>query len=444
MHFHFLSTDFTPSPHLILRCAILSLFMLLISSCGKTLDIAIPSDDEESFVKQDSAEQQHLTAKQDNTTAQETPRASQHPPLPLLKSTISFSRTSEVIVLTPELIPDASSEELAQDPASSPQPTAETEVSHSMPSLLLATAEEEEKTEQQRVAVAPQKEQVALEQPRHVSEKEEESLQYASETRPEEVASSHPRGDVNNPQCSLIYPDMLKVATPIFRSVMALNPSAIPDHIGRRTAQGTQIMLANMISSARPIHPVAFFSTIKHFESPGHTHGWGHWDFRFTSTHCLSWECSGYFQVDVHIEPDWSLEHVCGKNGLDILGMKGGPDFCAALFWWTQAANGTKCQHLAAPSGVNPCWDEGYNWDVGTFEAGYLAYGQGNQWGIYDTWGRAYSGGMVGGKYFMGYENCAAQYYVAAPTPKESIKKAVLDFARTIGFHPHWADEFTL
>lgn len=239
-----------------------------------------------------------------------------------------------------------------------------------------------------------------------------------------------------NLQCARIYPDMLEVGTPLLSTVMSLDPDSIRDEVARDTARGSQIMIKNMVSSSRPIHPIAFFSTIKHFESPNSLNRWGYWDFEFTSTLCVSWECSGYFQVDVRIEPDWSLDHVCGPDGMKILGKKGGPDFCAALFWWTQAANGSKCRHLQGQG--NPCWDQNYDWKVSTFESAYKVYDQLNQWaryGIYDSWGRAYTGGMVNHEYFMGYENCAAQHYAHEPTPESSIKKAVAQFASDIGIY---------
>ena len=237
-------------------------------------------------------------------------------------------------------------------------------------------------------------------------------------------------------QCGKIYPDMRAVGTPIFRHILAKDPQEITNTTAQGIAIDTKTMLLNMMASpTRPIHPLAFFATIKHFESSADTHRWGWSDFNYFGHLCTSGECSGYFQVDVNIEPDWSLNGICGTKGLDILNMKGGPDFCAALFWWMKGANGHKCTQLGSRES-NPCRTPGYTWDVTLFADAYRAYGQANQWakyGISDSWGRAYSGGWVNGDYFTGYENCAAAYHENLVTPAELIKQSVQAFAIDIG-----------
>ena len=111
---------------------------------------------------------------------------------------------------------------------------------------------------------------------------------------------------------------------------------------------------------------------------------------------------------------------------------------CSSLFWWLKGAGGSKCRKLVNGRG-NPCRDEGFVWDVSVFEQAYLAYGQKNQWQQYnirDTWGRAYSGGLVNGKYFLGYENCAASYFAEELSPSHQIKSAVRKFSEDVGLAP--------
>ncbi|MCY4443941.1 MAG: hypothetical protein OXC44_03975 [Proteobacteria bacterium] len=239
-----------------------------------------------------------------------------------------------------------------------------------------------------------------------------------------------------NTQCGVIYPNLERVATPILRNVMSLDVDDIYDYAAKDVVRGTQTMLANMMADPEwPIHPLAFFATIKHFESSNRTTQWGYWNFNFFSRHCSSGVCSGYFQVDVDLEKDWSLTEVCGKNGLNVLGLEGGPDFCSILFWWTKAAGTTKCKNMGGAG--NPCLDKGYAWNINTFKRGHLTYGQGNQWhsyGIHDPWKHAYVGGMLNGSYFTGYENCAAKHYAYSTTPQQRIRQAVDDFAQAIGF----------
>lgn len=236
-------------------------------------------------------------------------------------------------------------------------------------------------------------------------------------------------------QCGVIYPDMREIGTPILRKVLWHQPGDILNPSARAIATDTKTMLLNMMSHpTRPIHPLAFFATIKHFESSAHIRSWGWYDFLFFGHLCTSGECSGYFQVDVQLEPAWSLDDICGMDGLDILGLKGGPDFCAALFWWLKGDSGRKCAQLGSGS-ANPCNSPGYVWDVSVFAQAYRAYGQANQWGqygIHDSWGRAYTGGWVNHEYFMGYENCAAAYYATDRTPAPLISQAVAAFAAEI------------
>lgn len=258
-----------------------------------------------------------------------------------------------------------------------------------------------------------------------------------------EMISHHLNPDVSfeftpgtGPQCGYIYPDIREVGLPIFKQIIAKDVNTMTNASAQKVARHTKTMLANMMANTiRPIHPLAFFATIKHFESSTHRHSWGWYDFGFYGHLCTSGTCSGYFQVDVGLEPAWSLEGICGSEGLDILGLKGGPDFCAALFWWLEAENGQKCSRMGY-NGSNPCLSPGYVWDVSVFERAYLVYGQENQWakyGIQDSWGRAYSGGWVGGEYFIGYENCASSYHQNEITPASWVQKSVQIFADSIG-----------
>ena len=244
-----------------------------------------------------------------------------------------------------------------------------------------------------------------------------------------------------NLSCGQIYPDVLKVSIPVLKTVISrLENNRITNNKAKYIANGTKQMLLNMTSDReRPIHPAAFFAVIKHFESSNHSSLWGINEPLFFSEHCTSYRCTGYFQVDVDIEHEWSLNNICGDKGLGLLGIKGGPDFCAALFWWIKAEGGHKCSRLVGYNKGNPCMDQNYNWDEYTFSYGHKAYGQGNQWarhGIYDSWTRAYIGGMVGGSYHMGYENCAASYHQHARVPSSQIKQSVYRYLEDIGLNP--------
>lgn len=242
-------------------------------------------------------------------------------------------------------------------------------------------------------------------------------------------------------QCRKVYPNMQAVSLPVLQKIFSLNPSEVQNKIAADVLKHARIMFTNMMSDPeRPVHPLAFMAMVKHFESSDHIQEWGVHDFRFFSPHCNSGTCSGYFQVDVKLERDWSLEGVCGVQGLDVLGMTGGPDVCSFLYWWLHAGGKSKCKKLVRGY-ANPCRDKGYIWDVTVFERAYLAYGQLNQWrhhGIYDSWGRAYSGGWVGDSYFRGYENCAAVYHQDEAAPASLVRRSVAVFAKNIGIIPAW------
>ena len=431
MRIHALSsfkTKLTSPTNLLVFTVLLAVFMA--KSCGNTNPefwdqdslsqnpASLQENTEQKAKKEDSSQEISQNSSDAHANTPRSPQIST-PPLPNTPPR-STSSTVEVIPFEPHQAPRESTEETRYDESLLDRPVVVEDMeSPKVREGMSAGLKKEESTTQDPPS-----------SPTH-EEKSHAKVQLA-EKKPKKQG-------FYNLQCSHIYPDMLEVSTPILSSVMALDTDEIYDEIGRKTARGSQIMLRNMVNSSRPIHPVAFFSTIKHFESSGLIDEWGYWDFGFTSNLCLSWECSGYFQVDVRIEPDWSLDHVCGEDGLNILGLKGGPDFCAALFWWTQAAYGSKCRGLSTHQGGNPCWDPGYNWTVHTFETGYKVYDQHNQWahlGVHDSWGRAYTGGMVAGEYFMGYENCAAAYHHHKPTPENHIRRAVADFAKNIGITP--------
>lgn len=202
-------------------------------------------------------------------------------------------------------------------------------------------------------------------------------------------------------RCGTVYPSVKEVMIPIMQQVLQVSKNrSAGTKIAQRVADGTVRWLENITRSPKdPIHPAAFFAVIKDFESAADVDSWGKGNFAFTSGNCTSGTCSGYFQVDVKIEREWNAQNVCGANGLGIWDMKGGPDFCAALFWWLEGAGGAKCNKLT--SSGNACKDPGVTWTVETFARGYKAYVQQPQWGD-RSWGKMYDGGSG----YNGYRHC--------------------------------------
>ena len=249
----------------------------------------------------------------------------------------------------------------------------------------------------------------------------------------------------------------------------------------------------------RPIHPAAFFSVIRDFES-NKSDKWSNDEYFLTTHNCKHGPCYGLFQIDLvdllNDGPDrvQALKSLCGDGGLGFLGQSvdGALDFCAALQWWN---GGNKCNNLRIHMGhvfenqrptkngdkvcvplsqvqsqaFNPCNHPETPWTPKTFAYGYFcAYIQHNQWkhyGIYDTWGRAYTGFNTSGvspllednQEYKGYEYCAIKRYLKQlktgkkciksgdsydvsqrPPPPQLIQASVADFACKIGLLPSW------
>lgn len=221
-------------------------------------------------------------------------------------------------------------------------------------------------------------------------------------------------------RCQTIYPSVERVAVPVLRRIVDIHLGRIPSGMeGRRLAGKTVNMLRNMVRHpVEPIHPLGFFSVVKDFESSEDVSRWGQNGFGFTTGNCSSGVCSGYFQVDVALEGSWRSGQVCKGGELGVWHMPGGPDFCAALFWWLEAAGGTKCSALDPG---NPCLDPEAIWTLDTFARGYQAYVQTPQWGD-RSWGKMYRGE---GSY-SGYRQCIAG-------DGASIRPATDVFLRQIG-----------
>lgn len=314
----------------------------------------------------------------------------------------------------------------------------------------------------------------------------------------------------NYHRCDVIYPEIYAKTLAVLKQMFSrLNPDGtVNTNLVRHSkaqlvlARTRRMMLNIMRSFDRPIHPVAFLAVIKDFESSIQIDNWAvhglvkdaegrvlkdekgrnRYD-GMTTENCTSKVCHGYFQVDTISERyagwDWEL---CGDNGLGLLGMAGGPDYCAALFWWTQGQNGQKCAKMKENGGFagrphenvtdarvcnivnlnnqpNPCNDPNYTWTVDTFSYGhYCTYIQKNQWevyGIHDTWRKLYTGFEFRGNAIKGYEYCSVfnyalkHYELDSPqwpafTPlnvsPELIRRAVRDFGYEMGLLPSWAD----
>jgi hypothetical protein len=217
--------------------------------------------------------------------------------------------------------------------------------------------------------------------------------------------SSEPTATDRGPQgktqrCTVVLPQVEKVSLPIFRKVYEFAQKSetqkLPQNkiakAAHKVAISTQTMLNNMmLSQTEPIHPLAFFSMVKDFESAADL-TWSQVDSSgaaryFKTANCTSGECFGMFQVDVKQEPDFQQGAICKGEGLGIWEMKGGADFCAALFWWTLGGGETKCEAIASRG--NPCLDKDYPWTLEMVNFGRKAYVQEAQWGS-NSWKENY------------------------------------------------------
>lgn len=284
-----------------------------------------------------------------------------------------------------------------------------------------------------------------------------------------------------------------------------LQPGLNPDARTRKTIVESVRMLLNIMGDDgtsqlpdRPIHPAAFFSVMRDFEANKHDLWSDHNYFGLTTDNCSHGLCYGLFQIDL-VDLGYDrvnrLKQMCGASGLGLLGgadSEGALDFCAALQWWN---GGQKCSNLrinmdhVAPNQrpvgdgnvicvplnqvdakkENPCNLPHSPWTTQTFAYGYYcAYVQHNQWkhfGIYDTWGRAYTGfnttgvspSLPNNKEVKGYEYCAVKRYLkqlksgkkciqggdsytvtSRPPPPQLVRASVADFACKIGLLPSW------
>ena len=265
-------------------------------------------------------------------------------------------------------------------------------------------------------------------------------------------------GDSN--RCEVIYPSVYEVMQPALAQVVSLwdqkNGKVKPEVINptaKVLVEGTKQMLLNIMGMrARPIHPMAFFSVIKDFETSLERRwsGGGSHSFNYSTNNCehkgLTASCLGLFQINLYSsdkargltsnQVTQSFVDICGSNGLNIFGLPGGLDVCATLYWWLKdGKRHSKCAQIPkdrmGSDGVNPCFDAPknksvqdedvyvYAWEPSTFAYAHdYAYVQHNQWwdsyGYDDPWRRLYEGGKAprGVDYYMGYEHCAAKHYL--------------------------------
>ncbi|MCY4380278.1 MAG: hypothetical protein OXC40_01740 [Proteobacteria bacterium] len=285
----------------------------------------------------------------------------------------------------------------------------------------------------------------------------------------------------------------------------------------------TPIFLQNLMRNENfPIHPAAFLAVIKDYETGNNIFEWGNEQFRchtpgmcqnkcFYDDDCprycqlrysdkteltacsktcqqknkiCSDHCYGLFQVDPEIEnlrlgsdvgskrelvlwpPDlipWDFQKICGKSGLDVIGIEGGPDYCALLFWLFIGEGNRKCERFAledvdqftvvtggknTTKYRNPCKDEGYSWSLKNITLGPDAYQQAQK--SPDAWVTKYRGyyNRKLGKIVHGYEQCAVSGFLdynpfiqqTVSIPSDVLRASVLDYGCQIGVLPPWAD----
>ena len=238
-------------------------------------------------------------------------------------------------------------------------------------------------------------------------------------------------------RCNDLYPDMYDRSVEVLSTMMSRIDAAgkpasyVTNPVARKILINSQSMLRNIMRHKyRPIHPAAFFAVVKDFETSTRKQ-WGINSIAFREGPCGAYKCSTLFQINLGPEPVWgNIDHgtqtICGDRGLGVLGIKGGPDFCAALFWWTMAGGGVKCANLreGKKEEKNPC-TEPFTWTVNTFAFGhadtYIQHNQYGRYGIRDPWRRLYTGfrGFTDRyrskhyhHYVDGYEHCAAEHFI--------------------------------
>ncbi|MCY4444549.1 MAG: hypothetical protein OXC44_07115 [Proteobacteria bacterium] len=200
---------------------------------------------------------------------------------------------------------------------------------------------------------------------------------------------------------SLGKPGVYGVSVDIFSHILSLGK--VENSVAQLIIDTTPTFLKNMMADEeRPIHPAAFFSVIKDYETGANVYEWGRTAVNCQTPgmctnkcvqgdDCLRWclrhsqmmgeqetckkacmseqgfcddRCYGLFQVDPEIanfveKPQlngksslelvaaehihWDYEKICGASGLDLIGRWGGPDYCAVLFWLFAARSGYNC-----------------------------------------------------------------------------------------------------
>ena len=209
-------------------------------------------------------------------------------------------------------------------------------------------------------------------------------------------------------RCNKVYPSVYEVSHNILKTIVSKHQKKHYSKEIKTLSHGIITMIKNMtLNIHQPIHPVAFFAMIKDFESGPNISDWSKGDFGFFSDYCSSGTCSGFFQVDVGLMYDWSLSNVCAENGLDILHLKGGADFCS-LFYWLLDSNANNCSQFQ--KGSNICIDQNIMWTSDFFAKGYKVYGQSPQWGV-NSWSKMYEGFDNGYEFVKGYKFCAFDHY---------------------------------
>jgi len=224
--------------------------------------------------------------------------------------------------------------------------------------------------------------------------------------------ATSPNPDTGRSARTNIANDMWRTSVPIFKRFRVAESQGNLSVTAALVAARTRVMINNMTAGAATgesfVHPVAFYATVKDFESAANL-GWSgnyrdgggkvRWHPAFLTGNCTSGECYGLFQVDVRLENygqhPWSFRRVCaplseGEGGLGLSEFRGGPDFCVAQYWWTMAAGGRKCAALS-PSRPNPCVTPGVRWTKSMVNLGRAAYVQAVQpgWNS-DAWSRMY------------------------------------------------------
>lgn len=244
-------------------------------------------------------------------------------------------------------------------------------------------------------------------------------------------------------RCGTILPNMDKVLTPLLKKIVQYNkdyPDVAGSEVEKRAskvAKHTVQMLRNLMRSPdEPIHPLAFFAMVKDFESSTNTN-WGQGGVHnaFRTGNCLSGECYGLFQVDVLTEGSaWGGGSFCQSGGLNIWNTYGGPDTCAALFWWTLGENGTKCDRVTN-GGANPCTQPNYSWTLENVNDARWAYQQAAQpgWGA-EGWKlkyKSYKRCLVGNSQW--YQMYATKVPGRSELAPQSIRESVNAYKEIIG-----------